>query len=98
MRLVGWCPNLWGSASASVIGHETKKDIPMLLKCSIFKLLPQLIEKLPPFVPVTKVSYFILISEFQICIITLTTIYSLYMFGGRLVLRNLTENRLKSRQ
>jgi len=29
------------------IGHETKKDIPMLLKCSIFKLLPQLIEKLP---------------------------------------------------
>ncbi|RLJ03910.1 MAG: hypothetical protein DRP14_04270 [Candidatus Aenigmatarchaeota archaeon] len=45
MRLVGWCPDLWGSASAAVIGHETKKDIPMLLKCSIFKLLPQLIEK-----------------------------------------------------
>ena len=49
MRLVGWCPDLWGSASASVIGHETKKDIPMLLKCSIFKMLPQLIEKLPTF-------------------------------------------------
>jgi len=48
MRLVGWCPDLWGSASASVIGHETKKDIPMLLRCSIFKLLPQLIEKLLP--------------------------------------------------
>ncbi|RLB25114.1 MAG: hypothetical protein DRG73_02635, partial [Deltaproteobacteria bacterium] len=47
MRLVGWCPDLWGSASASVIGHETKKDISMLLKCSIFKLLPQLIEKIP---------------------------------------------------
>ncbi|RLB20599.1 MAG: hypothetical protein DRG73_09940 [Deltaproteobacteria bacterium] len=46
MRLVGWCPDLWGSACALVIGHETKKDIPMLLKCSIFKLLPQLIEKL----------------------------------------------------
>jgi len=46
MRLVGWCPDLWGSASALLIGHETKKDIPMLLKCSIFKLLPQLIEKL----------------------------------------------------
>ena len=40
------CPDLWGSACASVIGHETKKDIPMLLKCSIFKLLPKLIEKL----------------------------------------------------
>jgi len=35
-----WCPDLWGSASALLIGHETKKDIPMLLKCSIFKLLP----------------------------------------------------------
>jgi len=36
MRLVGWCPDLWGSASASVIGHETKKDIPMLLKNAAF--------------------------------------------------------------
>ena len=42
---------------ALVIGHETKKDIPLLLKCSIFKLPPQLIEKLRPFFGWMKALY-----------------------------------------
>jgi len=30
MQHGGWCPDLSGSACALLIGHETKKDIPML--------------------------------------------------------------------
>jgi hypothetical protein len=26
----GWCPDLLGPANAFIIGHETKKDTPML--------------------------------------------------------------------